>query len=454
MKPGNVVHVLRGTASMYRTVHTRLTARLKSHSGLHAIAANSGWLLLDRGLRIVLAVLVGAWVARHLGPERYGELAYWMAVVAVLQVVCTLGLDSIAVRDIARDPDASGLIMGTTLRLRLGCGFLCWIAAVSFCLVTNAGDLSSLAIVAFLGLALLCQPADIVDLWLQSQTRSRESIPGKAIAYCTSAAMKVALVLSDAPLWSFASALGIEAVLTAVALVWTYRREPTHQRLRWAASQATYMLRESWPFLIAGLSVMVYMRIDQFVLRSVAGEKELGIYSAVLPISLAWHVIPMTVCASVLPRLSVLKQSHPALYRRRLSQLFSLMAWGGAACAAVTSALAPWLVGGLLGGAYESSVAVLRWHSITNIFVFLGVAQSVAIVSDGNSHIALVRTLIGAVVSLIMNLWLVPIHGALGAAWAAVGAYASAAVLSNAILAPGYLMMQLKALLFIHAPRT
>ena len=54
---------------------TGLRQRLVGRSAVHAILANSGWLLADRVLRMALAVLVGAWVARHLGPGRYGELA-------------------------------------------------------------------------------------------------------------------------------------------------------------------------------------------------------------------------------------------------------------------------------------------------------------------------------------------------------------------------------------------
>jgi PST family polysaccharide transporter len=52
---------------------------------------------------MLLAIVVGAWVARYLGPGQFGELAYVLAFVAFFQALSLLGLDGLTVRDIARD---------------------------------------------------------------------------------------------------------------------------------------------------------------------------------------------------------------------------------------------------------------------------------------------------------------------------------------------------------------
>ena len=38
--------------------------------------ANTSWLLGERILRMVISLFVGIYVARYLGPERYGLLSY------------------------------------------------------------------------------------------------------------------------------------------------------------------------------------------------------------------------------------------------------------------------------------------------------------------------------------------------------------------------------------------
>ncbi len=430
---------------------TTAMASASSLGALRAAVANSGWLMSERLVRLLLAVVVGAWVARHLGPVHYGEIAYGIAMVALWQAAANLGLDAIVVRDLARERQAAPEVLGTALRLRLCAAALGWCGAVATAYLLRPEPVSSLLIVAILAAAMLFLPSEIIDLLFQSQTRSRLTIAPKVVAYLLSALAKVAMILVNAPLWAFAAVLLAESLALAAALAWTYRKEPLGERWRWQAGRARQMLRDAWPLMLAGLSTVVYMRIDQLVLLKLSSERELGLYSAVLPMSQVLHMVPMTVCASVLPRLAVLKNSDPARYTWRMQQLFSAMVWCGMLAAAVIALCAPLVVGLLLGPAFADAVPVLQWHAVTNIFVFLGVAQSVAIVSDRTTHIALVRTLFGAVVSLALNFALVPRWGAVGAAWSAIAAYFCAAVLSNAVLAPVYLRMQFRALWPFHA---
>jgi O-antigen/teichoic acid export membrane protein len=189
------------------------------------------------------------------------------------------------------------------------------------------------------------------------------------------------------------------------------------------------------------------------LLRELTDERQLGLYSAILPLSQALHMIPMTVCSSLFPGMARLHREQPERYKRRVLQLFTLMAWGGLAISAVLALSAHWLVGLLLGPGFADAVRVLRWHALTNVFVFLGVAQSIMIVNDRTSHVSLIKTLSGAAASVALNMMLVPRWGAVGAAWAAAGSYFVAAVLTNAFVARPALSLQLKAFWPFHVQR-
>jgi len=413
---------------------------------LRAALANSGWLMTDRLARILLAVLVGAWVARHLGPERYGELAYVVAVVALWQTLASLGLPSIVVRDLAKEPQHTSTILGSARGVRLLGAILGWCGAVLTVWIAKSGDTVALVIATVLATGLLFQLSDLVEQWYQSRTLSGRSIPLRIGAYVMAAAIKIAMILADAPLWGFAVALLCETVLIATALLWICWRDSLHAAWQFHRGTALGLLRDAWPLLIAGVSITIYMRIDQLILQLRAGDAQLGMYSAILPISSGFHIVATSLCASVLPRISQIKLTDPDAYTRRLQQLFTIMTWAGITTSAVLIAIAPFVVHLLLGPAYSASVPVLRWHSLTNIFVFMGVAQSVALTSDNTSRIALYRTLLGAVVSVTANWFLASRWGAVGTAWAAIAAQAVAAMLSNALVAPSYLRMQIRAL--------
>jgi O-antigen/teichoic acid export membrane protein len=436
-------------APWLRLLPAFLRQRLESRFNFQAVVANTGWLMTDKLLRIVVGLLVGAWVARYLGPEQYGELAYALAFIAFFQVVANLGLDGLVVRDIAQDRAKAAVILGTTFRLRLAATFLGWVAACGLMVVVRPGDTTALLLVALIGAGMLFQPADTIDLWFQSQIQSRRTVVAKATAHLLANGAKVGLILVDAPLWTFAVAQSIETALAAILLALAYRHFRADHNWRWNWPVARELLLRSWPLMLSGLSIIIYMRIDQIMLREMVGEKELGIYSAALPFSQVWHFLPMTICASVLPTLSRLHAENTEQFYRRLQQLFSFLAWLAIAIVIGMVLIADWIVAGLLGSAYQESAAVLMVHVTTNVFIFLGVAQGQWILSENKTRVAFIQTALGAAVNIAVNLILIPRWGALGAAIAAVAGQALSAVLSNLLLAPRIFCMQLKSFALI-----
>ena len=52
-----------------------------AHPGFRKYFANTSWLLGERVLRMLVSLLVGIYVARYLGPERFGLLSYALSFV-------------------------------------------------------------------------------------------------------------------------------------------------------------------------------------------------------------------------------------------------------------------------------------------------------------------------------------------------------------------------------------
>jgi O-antigen/teichoic acid export membrane protein len=422
-----------------------LRKRLEGRLGMQAVLANSGWLMADKVLRVILGVLVGAWVARFLGPGQFGELAYVLAFVAFFQAFSVLGLEGLTVRDIARDRARAGVVLGTVFRLRLGAACIGWLLACGLIWALLPGDTTTLLLVAIVAASMLFQTADVIDLWFQSQTQSRRTVLAKATAFLLSSGAKVALILAGAPLWAFAAVQLLDTSLAALFLALVYRGLPAHDAWKWNSAVAASLLKQSWPFMVSGLAVMTYMRIDQIMLRQLVGEHEVGIYSAALPFSQAFHFIPMMICASLLPMLSRLHADNRDLFYARLQRLFTVFAWSAIALVAALVLASNWLVTILLGTAYEQSARVLSLHAVTNIFIFLGVAQGQWILNERRSQVSLIKTLVGAAANILANLMLIPRYGAMGAALAAVIAQAIATVFSNLALAPQIFRMQMRA---------
>lgn len=97
-----VSEVMIGKMYMIDLVISKLKV-LKSHLGFLRYFANISWLFTEKFLRMVIGFFVSAWVARYLGPEKYGLLSYAQSFVGLFTAIATLGPDGIVVRELVYD---------------------------------------------------------------------------------------------------------------------------------------------------------------------------------------------------------------------------------------------------------------------------------------------------------------------------------------------------------------
>ncbi len=411
------------------------------------LLANTVWLLGDKSLRLIVGVLVGAWVARHLGPAEYGELAYVIAYMMLFSTIAQLGLDGIVIRELASTRQQAGHILGSALRLRLLAGFACWLASLLVIWLIRPGDTHTLFLVAIICSATIFQASDTIDLWFQSQTRSRITVVAKGASFLIVNGLRVALIVNDMPLTWFVLSYLIEAMLNALLLAFSYRGTGVVTgRWHWDADTARNMLRDAWPFLISAVGIMLYMRIDQIMIRELRGEHDLGLYSAATQISIALFFIPTSICMSLGPVISRKLTTDPAGYYRNLGQMFTLMWW-----LLLPICLTIWLLSGrlialLYGASYSGSAPILALHVFCNLPFALGMVQARWAFDHGRGMLSLQKTLTGLVLSIVLNLWLIPTYGALGAAMASLISALSSSILINCLLARPIFLMQLGSL--------
>ncbi|MEQ5203529.1 flippase [Providencia rettgeri] len=426
-----------------------LNTKLKTNPHIQKVISNSSWLLLDKFVRMGLGLLVSAWVARYLGPSQFGELAYVLAYLAFFQAISTLGMDGIIVRDIAKDKSSANKTLGTAFILRAMTGITCWFLAVCGMAYLNGWNDQSVYITAFAGATLVFQAADTVDLWFQSQSQNKRTVAVKLSAYIFANGIKVILILSKAPLLAFAAVVTLETFTIACGLFYAYKKYPCEQPWRKLKQQASVLLHESWPFMISGLSIVIYMRVDQLMIKYYLGDIELGIYAAILPLATLWQFIPMTLSVSLAPIVAQSKAKGDDDFYKTLSYIFRLFAALGWLICIPVALLSHFIVNLLFGSAYLPGANVLFIIIFTNLFINMGVAQSLWIINERKSKLSLYKTAMGAIVCVSANLILIPLYGIIGAAFSAVLAQSVSAIISNLLLSNKIFLMQIKSLLLL-----
>ena len=67
-------------------------------------AKNAGWIIAGKVLQMVLSFVVSIFTARYLGPSNYGIINYAGAYVTFFTSFCTLGLNSVIIKDFLENP--------------------------------------------------------------------------------------------------------------------------------------------------------------------------------------------------------------------------------------------------------------------------------------------------------------------------------------------------------------
>jgi PST family polysaccharide transporter len=399
---------------------------------LRKVVGNTGWLMIDRLLRMGLGVFVTVWVARYLGPSQFGELNFAVSFVALFATLTTFGLGNIILREIVRDVSVAPETLGTGFAI-CACGsMIAPIISIAIIRLIQPNDTVAILLVSLMSFGLVFQAFDTIDSYFQSQVQSKFTVWAKNSAFLLMAGARVLMIHFREPLWTFAAALVAEQLLGAAGLVAVYRWSGGQLRL-WRASKrrAIQLLTQSWPVILSGMAIMIYMRIDMVMLKVMQGDSAAGIYAAATRVSEVWYFIPTAIVSSVSPAIIRAREDH-ALYYGRIGKLFCLMTLIAVLIGSCIALGSHWIIHTLYSDAFSAASPVLAVHIWASVFVFLGVAQAPWDFSENLLRLGFYRTLSGAVANVLINLVLIPRYSAMGAAVATVVSYALSSVFANA----------------------
>ncbi len=413
--------------------------------GIRAALANIGWLSFDRVIRLGGSLLVGTLVARYLEPSLFGLYNLAIAIYMLFNTASGLGLDYLVVRDMLLEPDALPEILGTAFWLKIGASILTTLAATLFTWLTHRDSGLLILMVALLSAAGISQALDVIDFFFQAKTLSRLTVVPRLSTFVAANLARVAAVLTHAGLLTFVLIGAAEILVGELALTISYRLHAQQIRAwRLKVVRAKALLRQSWPLVIAGLLITLYMRTDQILLGYLLGNKAVGIYSAAVRLSEIWYVIPFMIGNTVMPRLLPAFQQDKPLYYRRLQIVYNGLVLISVALALCTMPVSRFVVTLMFGSKYLAAARILNIHIWTGVFVFLGALSTQQMVHENLTSVELRRAIGGAVINIALNLYLIPRFGMIGSAWATLAAQATATYFSDVLNRDTWHMFRMK----------
>ncbi len=363
------------------------------------------------------------YLSRAFGVELLGIVALSQTVAGYVMLGTDLGLRLIGARLVARDASAAPAVIREVLKKRVLACFVCTSLASIYAL---RGPLPAGARYYVLGFALGVLPYAFSLDWLAWGLNHFGWLGawrgGVSLLFALGAIVAIRGGNAALPSITIANA---GSVILGIIMLWAL------WRLRWQSPQTDlehengeikkqFLWAAVLPLGAATILNLMFNNFDTVMLGAMASARELGRYSAAYKILFAIFGGYYLLTQSLYPRLSHLRGG----YRVRRFFLYSL-AGVFLAGGCLASAIAIWAEPILrtIYGSDMNAIHLLRLLSFAIPMDFCVALMGTALVSRGFDKALLWGVGSAAACDILLNLWLIPVHGATGAAWATVTSY-------------------------------
>jgi len=390
--------------------------KIEGRDNLKNILFNINWLTFEKMITMLLGLLVGAWVARYLGPEDYGKYNYAVSFVALFTFISTLGLEQIVVRNIVEYPEDKNKLLGTTFFLRLIGSILLNIIVLIIITIFNIKTEQIRIFIMIISIGYIFKSFDTIKYWFRSQIKSKYSVLASTISLIMISLLKIFFILNKASVSIFVWLSTINILLIGTMLVIFYQLYSRNSILKWRLDfeWIVELLKDSWPLILSGAAVAVHMRIDQVMIGSMINDESLGIYSAAVKLK-QWGFLAVIITNSVFPTLVKTRKKNMKLYYNRLQKLFDIMIWLGLFISISVTVMSGYIINILYGPSYSGAALILSIHSWIANFNYFGIITSKYLIAENLTKISFYRTFLGAITNIILNFLLIPYYGIVGA---------------------------------------
>lgn len=381
---------------------------------------NFSWLVVGKVLQMILSLIVGLLTARYLGPANYGIINYSTAYLTFCLSFCTLGITAIIVKNFTDRPDEVGTAIGTTLLLRLAVGIIS-IALVTLLVAFIDSDEPLVIYVTFLVcISLIFHPFDTFNYWFQYKYNAKVISIVSFISCCVLSLYRVMLLVNNCSIEWFAFACSVDYIVLGILMLIAYRQH-SGPKLKYSSKKAKELLSQSYHFILSSIMIVIYGYSDKIMLKQMLADADVGYYSIATNICAMWTFVLYAVVDAMYPTImNVYKGGDFDLFLRKNRQLYAIVFYISVFASIFITLGSPFIIQLLYGVDYLPASPLLQLVTWYTAFSFLGVARNAWLVCEKRQKYLKYIYTLSAVINVVLNFWMIPVIGAIGAALASL----------------------------------
>jgi PST family polysaccharide transporter len=401
------------------------------------LGANVSILVAERIVRLLVVIVVGSCVARYLGPASFGLYSAALSLTTLFGNLADCGTVRIVVQRLATHDGSPGVLVGTALAIRVLGGLVFGIlATVCAWLFLSENDALAVGLAVIFAISWLARLDDSLTLVFQASSRMHLAALARLVGLIGGGVLQLVLIQANAGILALASGTIVDAVFASIAAYWMFRVcEPSETRLRPSADVAWNLAAQGGPILAAGFFSNIYLRFDQVMVAQLAGDAQAGQFAASNRIyDVLMGFVPLLTVAMA-PEIARLYKRGPKVFLKAYCQLTSVVTLVFAVGLIGAWLIRDRLVLAVFGTEYAAAGDILAMQMLSAGICYSLLLRSQYLILSRQGGVLMWTSLLGAVTSVLANLWLIPRYGAIGAAMGSVLTQFVALYASNALFA-------------------
>ncbi len=380
---------------------------------------NATWLVACHIAQAVINLIVNLLTARYFGPSDFGVISYAASIVAFVVPIMQLGFNSILVQELVSKPEKEGETLGTAILLNIASAFVTMGFVTLFVFVVNHGEKETLIVCALYSISLIFQATYMIRYWFQAKLLSKYTAVTSLIVYTLVAGYRFVLLIAKTSIYWFAISQALDFLLISAALLVIYNKL-NGQKLSFSFKRGKEMLSVGRYYIVSAMMVTIFAQTDKIMLKIMVDDRATGLYSVAVTCAGMTSFVFAAIIDSLRPIIVKNKLCDKQAYEKNMSLLYAIITYFSLIQSVFISLFANIIIKLLYGIDYMESADILRLVVWYTTFSYLGAVRDVWILAEEKQRYLWVINFTGAMTNVVLNLWLIPIWGTMGAALASL----------------------------------
>lgn len=383
------------------------------------VAQNAVWIIGIQLIKAILGVVISMMTARFLGPSNFGIINYASSIVTFVTPIMQVGLTGVLVQEFVSNPEKESEILGTSITLSLFSSFICILGVFAFVSNVNCDENETIVVCMLYSILLIFQALEMTTYWFQAKLLSKYSSFVSLLAYVGTSAYKIFLLVTQKSIYWFAVSNALDYMLIAVGLFIVYRKLGG-ERFSFSWQTAKRLFSKSRYYIVSNMMITIFAQTDKIMLKLMLNAEATGFYSAAITCAGMSGFVFSAIIDSFRPMIFDDKRKDKKQYEKDMCRLYSIIIYMSLLQSLVISLFSGWIIRILYGVDYLPAADVLCLVVWYTTFSYLGSVRNIWILAEEKQTYLWKINLSGAVTNVVLNYFLIPDMGMMGAALASL----------------------------------